>query len=78
MNTTTNTQTKQNAHKALAAIAEVINKMAGIADDKISQIAGEASDAAACDALLIATNDIDDKMALLRDLITRAYSIAGE
>ena len=68
--------TKQTAHKTLAAIAEVINKMAGIADDRISQIAGEENDAAARDALLIAVNDIDGQMEALRDMITRGYSVA--
>ena len=76
MTTTTNTQ--QEAHKALAAIAEVINKMTGIADDKISQIAGEQSDAAARDALLVAYVGIDERMDELRTLLTRAYSIAND
>ena len=73
-----NTPTAQSAHKTLASLAKIIGQMASIADDRLSQMAGEASDEAAIDALLIATYDIDEKMDALRGLLTRAYSIADE
>jgi hypothetical protein len=68
---------KATASKTLAEIANLLNKMTGIADDKLSQIAGEDSDEAARDALLVAINDLDDQMLRMRDLITRGYSVAS-
>ncbi len=69
---------KATAAKTLAEITNILNKMIGIADDKLSQIAGESSDEAARDALLIAINDIDEQTDALRHWLSRGYSVASD
>jgi hypothetical protein len=71
MNTTTQ------ASQTLSQMINTLNKMLGEADDRLSQIAGEASEAAKKDALLIAYANIDKQMEILKAQLARAYSIAS-
>lgn len=68
--------TAQQASKSLNQIINTLNKMIGEADDRLSQIAGEACEQAQKDALLIAYTHIDEQMETLKAQLARAYSIA--
>lgn len=69
--------TATQASQALNQMINTLNKMIGEADDRLSQIAGEASEAAQKDALLIAYVKIDEQMEILKAQLARAYSIAS-
>lgn len=64
--------------QVLNQIINTLNKMIGEADERLSQIAGETSEAAQKDALLIAYTNLDEQMGTLKAQLARAYSIASD
>lgn len=75
---TSNINSSNQPSQVLNQIINTLNKMIGEADERLSQIAGETSEAAQKDALLIAYTNLDEQMGTLKAQLARAYSIASD
>lgn len=71
MTTTMQTQ----AHQSARQMADTINRLSGIIDDYVSQLAATENDEAAEEILLLAIGTIDDRVCMLRQQLKTAFAL---